>query len=233
MPEILSVQAILNAVYDRSTGKLRITGSGGTPGGSDTQLQYNNAGAFGGVSGVTSDGTSLIFANTALRILDSNATHELVLSTDSNLTADRILDFNTGDADRDVTINSDAIISQETALQSLTFIIDGGDSTIITGLKGFLRVPFACTINSVTLFGDQSGSIVVDIWKDTYANFPPTVADTITASAKPTITTAQKSEDTTLTGWTVAIAAGDVLAFNVDSVTSMRRVTLALKVTKS
>ncbi len=30
---------------------------GGTPGGSNTQLQYNNAGAFGGISGATTNGT--------------------------------------------------------------------------------------------------------------------------------------------------------------------------------
>ena len=34
-------------------------GSGGTPGGSDTQVQYNNAGAFGGITGATTDGTAL------------------------------------------------------------------------------------------------------------------------------------------------------------------------------
>lgn len=34
-------------------------GGGGTPGGSTTQLQYNNAGAFGGTSGLTWDGTNL------------------------------------------------------------------------------------------------------------------------------------------------------------------------------
>lgn len=33
--------------------------SGGTPGGSDTQVQYNNAGAFGGISGATTNGTTL------------------------------------------------------------------------------------------------------------------------------------------------------------------------------
>lgn len=75
-----------------------------------------------------------------------------------------------------------------------------------------------------------SGSIVIDIWKDTYANYPPTVADTITASAKPTITTATKSEDATLTGWTTSITAGDVLGFKVDSVTSLKRVTVELTV---
>jgi hypothetical protein len=80
---------------------------------------------------------------------------------------------------------------------------------------------------------DQSGSIVVDIWKDTYANYPPTVADTITASAKPTISSATKGQSSTLTGWTTTIAAGDILAFNVDSITTCQRVTLSLKVTRS
>lgn len=36
---------------------------GGTPGGSDTQLQRNNAGAFGGISGATSDGTSVTYSS--------------------------------------------------------------------------------------------------------------------------------------------------------------------------
>jgi len=59
------------------------------------------------------------------------------------------------------------------------------------------------------------------------------VADTITASAKPTITTAVKSQDSTLTGWTTAITAGDTLRFNVDSITSITRITLSLKITKT
>lgn len=115
----------------------------------------------------------------------------------------------------------------------LTFIIDGGGSAITTGQKGHLEIPFACTITRVTMLADQSGSIVVDIWKDTYANFPPDNGDSITAAAPPTITTAQKSQDATLTGWTKAITAGDILAFNVDSCTTITRVTISLKVEKS
>ena len=41
---------------------------------------------------------------------------------------------------------------------------------------------FACTINNVTLLADVAGAIVLDIWKDAYANFPPVVGDKITAS---------------------------------------------------
>lgn len=123
-------------------------------------------------------------------------------------------------------------VTKAASVVSITFIIDGGGSTITTGIKGDLQVPFACNINSVTMLADQSGSIVVDLWKDTLGNFPPTVADTITASAKPTITTATNSSDTTLTGWTRAIAAGDSIRYNVDSVTTIQRVTITLKVTK-
>lgn len=93
-------------------------------------------------------------------------------------------------------------------------------------------VPFDCTITGVTLLADISGSIVIDIWKDTLANFPPTDADSITASAPPTITTDTDSQDTTLTGWTTSLSAGDILRFNVDSVTDITRVTLSLAVTK-
>lgn len=118
-------------------------------------------------------------------------------------------------------------------LASITFIIDGGGEAITTGEKGHLRIPFACTINRVTMLADRTGSIVVDIWKDTYANFPPTDdPDSITHETPPTISN-QKSEDSTLAGWTIAIAAGDILAFNVDSCTTIKRVTISLKVTKT
>jgi len=115
----------------------------------------------------------------------------------------------------------------------LGITIDGAGSAITTGIKGYLRIPYACTISSVDLVADQTGSIVIDVWKDTYANFPPTDADSITASAPPTLSSAQKSQDSTLTGWTTSLAAGDYLAFNVDSVSTVTRVTLALKVTRT
>jgi len=116
---------------------------------------------------------------------------------------------------------------------SLTWVIDNGTSVITAGEKGHLEVPFACTIKQVSLSAKQPGSIVVDIWKDTYANFPPTDADSITASAPPTISSAQKSQDSTLTGWTKSISSGDILAFNVDSCATITRVTISLKVERT
>lgn len=132
-----------------------------------------------------------------------------------------------------LTTNRVATYDELAKVLSLSFIIDGGGSAITTGIKGDLEIPFDCTINAVTLLADQTGSIVIDIWKDTYANYPPTIADTIPASAKPTLSTAIKSQDTTLTGWTTSITAGNILRFNVDSASSCTRVLISLKVTKT
>ena len=112
---------------------------------------------------------------------------------------------------------------------AIEFIIDGSGSVIATGVKGDVELPMAGTITAARLVADVAGAIVIDIWKDTYANFPPTVADTITASAKPTITASgTKSEDTTLTGWTKTFAKGDILRINVDSCTTITRCLISL-----
>ena len=117
---------------------------------------------------------------------------------------------------------------------TISYVIDGGGSAITTGIKGpGIPIDFNCTINSATILADQSGSIVVDIWKDTYANYPPTGADSICASAKPTISSGTKNQDATLTGWTTTINAGDILRFNVDSATTVTSCTVSLKVTKT
>lgn len=116
---------------------------------------------------------------------------------------------------------------------AIQYVIDGGGAVISTGIKGDLQVPFACTITSWTIMANASGSIVVDIWKDTPANFPPTVADTITAAAKPTLSSQTNASSSTLTGWTTSIAANDILRFNVDSATTVSRITISLTVTRA
>jgi hypothetical protein len=115
---------------------------------------------------------------------------------------------------------------------SANIVLNGGGSVIPTGIAGDIQFDYAATITGVTMLCDQTGSIVVDVWKDSYANYPPTVADTITAAAKPTVSAAVKSQDTTLTGWTTSVTAGDSIRFNVDSASSVTRCTLAIKHTR-
>ncbi len=129
-------------------------------------------------------------------------------------------------ADGDINSNADVRIA------AIEVIIDGGDSAITTGVKADVEVPFNCTILQATALADQTGSIQVDIWKDTYANFPPTDADSITGSNPISISSSNKSQDSTLSGWTTTINAGDILRFNVDSCSTITRCTISLKVRK-
>jgi len=116
---------------------------------------------------------------------------------------------------------------------TLTMILGDGSTAIGTGVMGDLEIPFGMTITGWTILADQSGSIVVDVWKDTYANFPPTVADSIAGSEKPTLSTATKNQDLALSTWTTSVTAGDILRFNVDSASTVTRVTLSIRGTKS
>ena len=114
---------------------------------------------------------------------------------------------------------------------TINFVIDGGGSTITTGIKGHLVVDFNCTVTEWAIVNDQSGAIVVDVNRATFANYPTTAS--IAGTELPTITAAsRKGEDRTLTTWST-IVAGDILEFEVDSVTSSQRVTVALKVIKT
>ncbi|HXG72836.1 MAG TPA: hypothetical protein VNJ04_19750 [Gemmatimonadaceae bacterium] len=113
------------------------------------------------------------------------------------------------------------------------FVVDGGGSAITTGIKGDVLIPFAATITKWTLLPDVSGSVVFDLWKSTYANYPPTVANTIPAAAKPTISGATKAQSTTLTGWTTAVAADDIIRVSIDSATTITRCALVLRLTRT
>ena len=116
---------------------------------------------------------------------------------------------------------------------AVEFVIDGGGAVISTGEKGYILVPFGCTITEVQLVADRAGSIKVDIWNDNYTNFPPTDADTICGGNEPEIVAAQKYRDTTLTAWTRTLTEATILAFNVDSATTIQRCTVILLVEKN
>lgn len=115
---------------------------------------------------------------------------------------------------------------------AITCVFDGGGSAISANSKVYLEIPFAFTITGWTIVADTSGSIVIDVWRDSYANYPPNVADSITGTEKPTLSSAQKNQDLTLSTWTTAVSAGDTLVFNVDSATTVTKATLVIRGTK-
>lgn len=115
------------------------------------------------------------------------------------------------------------------------FTIDGGGAVIAVGTQVVIpALPFDITFAEIDMLADVTGSIQFDVWADTYANFPPTIADTITASSKPAIAAAQKAQKTTFPGWANGgvIAAGSPMIWNVDSVASIKKVTVGVTFTK-
>lgn len=119
------------------------------------------------------------------------------------------------------------------AVGAISLSLNGGGSTITTGYKSFTTVTFSGEILEYTILADRTGSIVIDVWKDSYGNFPLTTGDSICASSKPTLATGIKNTDSTLTSWTKTFSAGDVFGFNVDSVSGVTNVNLTLKVKKA
>lgn len=114
-------------------------------------------------------------------------------------------------------------------------VFDGGGAALTTGVKLDLTLDFACSVLAWTLLLDAASTVRVDVWKDSYGNYPPTVADSLAGvdANKPQTAAAVKASGG-VTGWTTtAIAAGDTLRFNLDVATVAARATLALKLRRT
>lgn len=87
-----------------------------------------------------------------------------------------------------------------------------------------LRVPRALTIKGWTIFADVSGSIVIDVLRATYAAYP--TLSSIASTEKPTLSSAVKNQNLSLSAFTTALAAGDILQFVVNSASTLTRATV-------
>lgn len=119
-----------------------------------------------------------------------------------------------------------AKLAANTKLSAIPFFIDGGGSEIADGTLFRYQVPLAGTITGWTAIADASGSISAELRRTTYSNYDaggthPASGDKISASAPIAISSATKATDSTLTGWTTAIAAGDILEVYVNSCTTI------------
>lgn len=108
---------------------------------------------------------------------------------------------------------------------NIEVVLGDGVRVLPTGVLGYVEVPVTCYLTGWRIVADAAGSCVIGIWSDTYANFPPTSADLILSSAKPTLSSAQKNENTSQR---LMLNKGNWLAFNVESASTVKQVTLSL-----
>lgn len=131
---------------------------------------------------------------------------------------------------------TDRLLGRDTAGAGVVEELTPAAVTTMLGLKESIQIqieltvgeeiqyvaPFDMTITGWTMLLDVSGSAAIDVWKDTYANHPPTDADSLLT---PSVTTAAKNQATSLSH---TVTAGDCIIFHVDSVTTATLATLAL-----
>ena len=194
------------------SGSLRVTGS----------LEFTQGGTY-----VTGSATIADIEGVTLAL---NSQY-LVLSQSSELSNERVLSlsnrFSTSDggAGNNYTVD----LSNNIRTSTVGVVIDGGGVPITVGEKVELLIPFSASIQSWYLLADRSGSVTVDIWKSSYATYPSTISNSITATARPFISNSIKNTSSTLTGWNTNIARNDTLKFYVSASSTIQRVNLTLE----
>lgn len=169
-----------------------------------------------------------ILNNTSLRFYSSGGGNYGAIKFD-NPTSDYTLTLpaTVGAANEVLQFDATGNASFVSNTRTLNFIIDGDGSAITTGIKGHVVIDADYTVTGWTVIADQSGSIVVDVNRATFTNFPTT--SSIAGTELPTLSGTQKAEDLTLSSWTTSLNARDVLEFEVDSATTVQLVTVALR----
>jgi hypothetical protein len=108
--------------------------------------------------------------------------------------------------------------------------VDGITSVVQVGQVGYVVMPYAGQITGWSITANASGNISFDITKASGAI--PTV--TIITSGHPTLSGTNFFTSTTVSGWDVNFAAGDVFGFTVRPTPSIiKNATLTIRVTKT
>jgi hypothetical protein len=103
------------------------------------------------------------------------------------------------------------------------------DVDLVMPVSGYIRLVELLTAGASGAV--VVGSCVVDLWKDSFAHWPPDVSDSICGSGKPTISSGSSYSDSTFTGWTsTQVAAGDIIRVHLESCSTFRRVSVQLKI---
>jgi|TARA_B100002019_G_scaffold59646_1_gene51167 hypothetical protein len=146
-------------------------------------------------------------------------------SNDYNISGDKIV-FTTPPA-----VSDDVVIIALAAVADLTrtvnYVIDSGSLPMQVGDKGKLTIDVTGVIENIRVLADQTGDIVLDIGKASFADYPN--FNSITAAQRVQLSNSNKYFDDVLNNWTTTITAGDILRFDVISVNNIRRLLISLK----
>lgn len=179
----------------------------------NTSYSYLTGASAGFVN--TSD-VRLSNASTAYSYVTANSA-SFVLTSDSRLT-------NAAATQTLVAANSAGWMAGSSG--SINYTIDGGGVAITTGSKGFVQIPSNFTVQEWHIVADiQTTSLIVDVRKTSYANFPTTAG--IVGTDFLTLTNQQKNRNLSAS-WT-NISAGEFLEFYVTTASNASMINICLK----
>lgn len=104
--------------------------------------------------------------------------------------------------------------------------IDGGGSAIddtVTDPVFCARIQQDSVITAWYLSCDQTGSIVLDVWKNTWNDTPLTNSDSIASTEKPTLSSDVSASDTSLTAMTTDWNSGDEVCIEIESASTVTK----------
>ena len=117
----------------------------------------------------------------------------------------------------------------------LTMILDNGGTAFSSGtgcssgsLIGF-EWPFSGSLQTATVITDNASNVEIQLWKDTFANWPPASTANICGTSPLRTASAKTLQVTTLTTWTACFAAGDWIVPRVIGCSGPTKAFLALR----
>jgi hypothetical protein len=116
---------------------------------------------------------------------------------------------------------------------NIQFHLGDGTNTISTGSTSagyaYVEVPMDSVAESWGVYGDATGSMVTNVFRSTYAGFPP--ATPLAGLGQPVLS-GQRINQNNATG-TASVAKGDMLLLSVSSVSTLKLATVSLRMRKT
>ena len=115
---------------------------------------------------------------------------------------------------------------QNAIVSSFGMVINGNGAVPSTGVKGFITIPYNLTVTSWNIFSNTTGSAVVDVIRSTYSNFGS--GTSIAGSELPTLTNQAKNQNNTISTWTTTLNSGDIITFNLNSISNITMLSVSI-----
>lgn len=115
---------------------------------------------------------------------------------------------------------------------TIVFGWDGSGNAISVPKTQDVYLPSNGSMTGWYIMADTDTNATIDLWIDTFANYPPTVADTICGGNYISLSAADSNSDTTLTSWNKYFLSGRTMRANLSACSAATKLTLVITYTK-